>query len=475
VQYGLDPTKNTGADGAAGDPDNDGVANIDEYHNGTHPRGFLKRYFAEGTCNQFFDTRFALGNPNDSAAHVLLTFSDLNGQTSTKAMVLAPRSRATFNARDLQPLVGASFSTVVESDVVVVADRLMTWDPSGYGSSAETAVTTPATLWYFAEGATHGAFDLYYLLQNANTVPAHVSIRYLLPAGQEPIVLHYTVGAHSRFNIKVDDEPGLHATDVSAQITSDVPIIAERAMYFSTPQQAYAGGHASAGVNAPATQWFLAEGATGWFAMYILIGNPSDQAAQVHARYLLIDGTTIEKDYTVAPNSRFNIDVPYQDPRLKSATMSTLITSTNNVPVIVERSMYWPNDGTGWVEGHNAVGLTVTGTKWMLGEGEQGGPSNASTFILVANTSSFGGDMKVTLLFEDGTPEVSRVFTMVPSSRFTVPLDGALAVAQGKRFSTIVESLGPNPMQIVVERAMYSDAQGVTWAAGSSAVATKLQ
>jgi hypothetical protein len=473
VQYGLDPTVATGVDGGAGDPDHDGVANIDEYRQGTHPRGFVKRYFAEGACNQFFDTRFALANPNDTAAHVLLTFSDLAGQTSTKAITIAPRTRATLNARDISTLVGVSFSTVVESDVIVVADRLMTWDPTGYGSSAETAVNSSATLWYFAEGATHGAFDVYYLLQNANASAAHVSVKYLLPGGKAPIVLQYTVAPKSRFNIKVDDEPGLGATDVSAQITSDLPIIAERAMYFSTPQQAYAGGHASAGINAPANQWFLAEGATGYFAMYVLIGNPSDQQAQVHATYLLTDGTKIEKDYVVDPNSRYTIDVTSQDARLHSASVSTLLTST--VPVIVERSMYWPNDGTGWVEGHNAAGLTVTGTKWMLAEGEQGGPSNQATFVLVANTSTFGGDIKVTLLFEDGTAEVSRTFTLLPNSRFNLPLDGTFAVAQGKRFATIVESLGTTPPQIVVERAMYSDANGVFWAAGSSAVATKLQ
>src|SRR5262249_1351235 len=160
----------------------DGVANIDEYRQGTHPRGFVKRYFAEGTCNTFFDTRFALGNPNDTPAHVLLTFSDSFAQTSTKALVIAPRARATINARDIQTLVGASFSTVIESDVVVVADRLMTWDPTGYGSSGETAVSSPSTIWYFAEGATHGYFDLYYLMQNANTTPANVTITYLLPA-----------------------------------------------------------------------------------------------------------------------------------------------------------------------------------------------------------------------------------------------------------------------------------------------------
>ena len=39
----------------------------------------------------------------------------------------------------------------------------------------------------------------------------------------------------------------------------------------------------------------------------------------------------------------------------------------------------------------------------------------------------------------------------------------------------IVESVGGAPVQIVVERAMYSNAGGVRWAAGTNALATKLQ
>ena len=41
--------------------------------------------------------------------------------------------------------------------------------------------------------------------------------------------------------------------------------------------------------------------------------------------------------------------------------------------------------------------------------------------------------------------------------------------------TVVIESIGTNPVQVVVERAMYSDAAGVFWAAGSNAVATKLQ
>ena len=49
----------------------------------------------------------------------------------------------------------------------------MTWG-GGYGSHSETASAAPSTTWFLAEGATHGAFQLFYLLQNPGSTAATV-------------------------------------------------------------------------------------------------------------------------------------------------------------------------------------------------------------------------------------------------------------------------------------------------------------
>ena len=77
------------------------------------------------------------------------------------------------------------------------------------------------------------------------------------------------------------------------------------------------------------------------------------------------------------------------------------VRSTNAVPIIVERAMWWPQPQ--WYEAHNAPGTTVTGTRWALAGGEVGGATSLQTYVLLANTSTFAGQARVTLYFEDGT------------------------------------------------------------------------
>ena len=210
----------------------------------------------------------------------------------------------------------AEFSTVVESDLPLVVDRTMTWDGSGYGSHSETSLAAPALRWYLAEGSTKGSFDLYYLLQNPSlTDDAEVKVTYLLPGGRDPIVEQHTVPANGRYNIHVDDRPGLGDTDVSAvfEVTNGVPVLVERAMYVNDHGRLFDSGHDAAAVTAPAASWFLAEGAThGLFDTFILLSNPNPSPVTARVTYLLEDGRTFTRDAPLPASSRDTIWVNYE-------------------------------------------------------------------------------------------------------------------------------------------------------------------
>jgi hypothetical protein len=471
--FGLDPAN--GADGAL-DPDGDGLTSAQEFATAGHPTGAYKYYFAEGAVNGFMQTRFAVVNLGSERARARLHYQSSDSPNVFEFLL--------FDANTQGFVVPArppnNFATLVESDQPLIMNRQMIWGDSGraqyLGSHMESAIAGPSTKWYLAEGATHGSFDLFYLLQNPTDVEAQVSVEYLRPAPLPPVVKTYPVAPRSRRTIWVDDEgPELAETDVSATITSDQPLVVERAMYYSTPEQSWIAGHDGAGVTAPAPRWFVAEGATGnFFDFYVLIANPGGTDASLTVTYLLSDGgPPITKTYTAAARSRLTIDVKAEHPRLASADVSTIVESTIDAPVVVERALWWPSGN--WYEAHLSAGATATGTKWGFAGETEHRSANSDMYLLIANTSNSAGKATIKILPANVT-NVSEVVVDLPAnSRVTVqtstwfpPL--APNEARGS-FGGIIEADVP----IVVEQANYVHSGGRIWELGSSALATKLQ
>jgi Tol biopolymer transport system component len=462
----------------------------------TPTAGPITRYLAEGATSDFFVTRVGLANVSvTDTASVQLKFQRSDGVEVSVAESIPPRQTRKVTANSVAGLEAAEFATLVESSVPLAIHRSMWWDKArGYGSHVEAAVEAPALTWYLAEGSTNAGFQLFYLIQNPNSAPAAVEVRFLRPAG-DPLVRQFTINAASRFNIWVNTIPELAGTDVSAVITSSnaVPIIVERAMYLDTQGLFFGAGHESAGVTQPATSWFLAEGATGpYFDLFVLLANPGLAPANVRATYLRPDGSTVQKTYTLGPQSRFTVWVDYEDALLADTAVSTAIVA--DVPILVERAMWWPGGFGSWHEAHNSYGAIAPGTLWGLGEGTLNGPpANGQTYVLVANPSSLTARVAVSVLFDDGSPEVTKEFRIVPTSRFNIDVRAEFPEAVGKSFGVAVESLTRQgndctssgagsgstfdcaPVPIVVEQAIYSDAAGASWAAGTNALATRFR
>jgi hypothetical protein len=108
--------------------------------------------------------------------------------------------------------------------------------------------------------------------------------------------------------------------------------------------------------------------------------------------------------------------------------------------------------------------------RWGLAEGRVGLNTGYQTYILLANPNSNEVDVAITFLREDGTTLIKH-FTVAASSRFNVAVGGAdVPEMTNERFSAVVNAAEP----IAVERAMYSDRNGVVWQAGTNATATRL-
>jgi hypothetical protein len=238
-------------------------------------------------------------------------------------------------------------------------------------------------------------------------------------------------------------------------------------MYFGL-SPLWLAGHESAGVIAPSTSWFLAEGATGsYFETFVLLANPNDRPVTATLTFLPAEGAPVIKTKTIPANGRLTVNIEGEDATLASAAVATSVTAP--LPIIVERSQYWPDPAAQWFEAHNSFGLTATATRWGLAEGRVGGPRNAQTYILLANPGTTAAQVNIRILRENGDPLLQTV-EVRPQSRYNFALPGAVPALINENFGALIESNEP----IAVERALYWDVNSVTWAAGSNATGTPL-
>jgi Ca2+-binding RTX toxin-like protein len=427
---------------------------------------------AEGATGGFFDTDILLANPNPSPAPVVITYLKGDGSTITQNLDLPATSRTTIGLDSVAGLQDAEVSTTVTSTnaLPLVVERTMRWDATGYGAHTERATDAPATTWFFAEGS-QGFFETYVLLANPGTAPNDATITFLLENGA-PVVKTFTLAPTSRQTIGTNSIPELANQSFGIVVNFTQPGVAERAMYFSTPgTPIFNAGHESAGVNAPSSAWFLAEGATGsFFTTFVLLANPGTSDATATITFLPATGAAVTKVHTIQAGRRLTLNIATEDASLADAAVATRVTSTQ--PILVERAQYWPSTPDRWYEAHNSFGGTALGTKWGLAEGRVGGPELYQTYILLANADpAQAAQVSITFLRTNGTT-VTKTFTINPSSRFNVHVNGEVPELTNESFGALIEvTSGPG---IFVERALYSDLPGAAFATGTNSLATRL-
>jgi autotransporter-associated beta strand protein len=426
---------------------------------------------SEGATSNFFTTDILLANPNAALAKADIDFLKDDGTTLSTQETLPAMSHKLVRVNDLMP--GATFSTVVHSEnfLRLVVERTMSWDRSGYGAHTEHATEGASTTWYFAEGS-QGFFHTYLLLANPQAAANTATVQYLREA-EAPLTRTYPLAPTSRLTIDAGADPELVNRSFGMIVTFAQPASAERAMYFGTVPL-FDGGHESAGVTAPSTTWFLAEGATGpFFETFLLLANPGDIDATATLTYLPAGGSPIPVTKSVPAHTRVTVNIETESLQLSNAAVSTQVVSTQ--PILVERSQYWPDPAPNWYEAHNSFGVTALATRWGLAEGRVGnvaGVANAQTYILLANPGLVPVNVTITFLRDNGAAPLTKTFTVQPTTRFNVPVGPGTDVPElsNETFGALITSDQP----IAVERAVYWDANGQTWAAGTNATAVQV-
>jgi hypothetical protein len=299
-------------------------------------------YLAEGTTAWGFEEWVLVQNPASGpgdTAHVTLRFMRPDGtEVSPYTLDVGPGRRQSVSLNRVVP--DTDLSVKVESDRPVVAERAMYWNDRG-GGHGSNGVTDPSRTWYLAEGTTAWGFEEWVLVQNPQAAKASVEISFLTTGGQ--VVNHdVELAGNSRFSLNVADVVG--EDDVSTFVYSDIPVVAERAMYWNGRTE----GHACVGSATPANGWCLSEGTTAWgFEEWVLLQNPTDRQVQVTLTCMLPDGSSFDTYYDLSPFSRTSVDMG----QVVGSSDVSVEVRTDGYPVVVERAMYWDYRRGGTVAG----------------------------------------------------------------------------------------------------------------------------
>ena len=175
----------------------------------------------------------------------------------------------------------------------------MRWDATGYGAHTEKATSGPAPKWYFAEGS-QGFFSHVSAARESADDGEHrrrCSTCAKAAGARRAATTCCRLAPHGDRGATIRS---WSITSFGMTVTFDQPGIAERAMYFGDDRRSGRAATNRAGVTAPSTTWFLAEGATGaCFETFVLLANPNREAADVTLTFLPAYGAPASMTRTV--------------------------------------------------------------------------------------------------------------------------------------------------------------------------------
>ncbi|MHB8896579.1 MAG: Vgb family protein [Candidatus Geothermincolia bacterium] len=402
-------------------------------------------YLAEGTTAWGFDEYISIANPNAAAATAIVTYMTDAGAVNGGEVPLPANSQTTVNPRD--KLGDKDFSTMVvcKEGKSIAVDRTMSWTGTGAAASEGhgcVGVTMPNKTWYLAEGSSKWGFECWLLIQNPTSTEAECEVTYMIE-GAAPKTVNKTVPANSRQSFNIADDIG--SEDASIKVDASVPVIPERAMYRNNRRE----GHDSIGTTSPATNYYLAEGTTGWgFTTYVLVQNPNSTACDVTVTYMTPEGPKPQAAFKMDANSRKTIRV---NDVLPGTDLSTRVTGT--LPIIAERAMYW--DAGSGEACHDSIGMAGAHQSFTLPDGET--TNGRETWTLIQNPNASDVTVDVTYMTPAGSGNVTKTVTIPANSRTTFNMLQHSGINGRAAITATCTTAGK---KIMVERAMYWNNRG---------------
>ena len=337
--------------------------------------------FAEGSTLSIFSEYLTLQNTNAVAVPATLAYMTDTGAHPSKTVSLPANSRTTVEVfkgdttstlASCSPsgvgsncgvgpgIAGVSVKVTTPNGQPIVAERPFYVNGFSFGAGSirdghvAFGATAPATQWNFAEGTTLPGFNEYLTLQNpSSTMTANVTLRYIDQSATVS-TRSLSVNPLSRFTVEVfksQSGVGPGVAGVSTHVTSTVPIVAERPMYIYRDFGfgPVAGATDVVGATGLGTLFgFAAASTASGNSDYLTLQNPgTTTTANVGIDYYTVGGK-VTKAVTVNPNTRLTVPVSGTGSGVgpDQVVLGIVVTSTNGVPILVEKPTYSANAST---------------------------------------------------------------------------------------------------------------------------------
>jgi hypothetical protein len=490
TEFRMNSFSATGDDGAAGDPDGDGVSNLDEFKAGTNPREKYVRLFAEGSTGDAQPlttciTVLAINQETPRAGPVRVVFTGDNGRRAEETTF------ATNYPTGVCPMVYAVGDRVVairvESEEPVAVERQITNGfvqgyPANYQlANASLGVQEPSRAWVFADGHTADGLDMFLLLYNPTSAPVTAQLTYVRAPSAVVARASRVLPPGVRTTIWVNqDQPEAVGSDVSVTIAADAGILAERAFRFQAPGRTVPHDSVTRGAWTAATHWYLPDmDSRGPFASSLVVMNPSATPTRVTITSQFPDRAPARVEIALTGGERRELtqrDLPVPP----NVTFGVAIESSDGVGIVAERVASGATASGAWRR--SAIGSTEPGTRWIFPSA--GFLSVNDTDLVVLNVSDTTARVRIRMrnygfeccdnseAFVDVPPRGSLhvpMGTNDPARTIPTNLFGGSLVIDSVSYS------GGTAAPIVVERTTYWDLDGVRHGRAASVIGNQVQ
>jgi hypothetical protein len=467
LSMNLSTARATGGDGPDGDPDRDGVSNLEEFRRGTHATARYVRYFGESSMGdrQHVLPCFYTVQPEqrDGSIRVRLIGDEGREVVTTNVYVLASFRSCPAPLEDY--VAARVVAATVESEFPLAVERTFSYQPDRFSLSmlsSQDALAAPSAEWHFAEGSSGGPVDVFLLAYNPQDAPVRATYTFYRRAGEPPVVVTRTLPPRVRTTLWVDaDEARVADADFAVAIHASQPIFMDRGLRWQPPGRTAPHDAVSRGATAPAGRWYFPHlDGTRQSTEQILLANPGDRPAAVQLRVFQRGRAERMLRVEVGPTTRTAVRAADLG---GDAAVAVIATCTNAVPIVAELAQRGPGSPAGWWE-HVAPGALATSADWVLPNVRGGG---ASYGIAILNPSATDTPIELGGRYPSGTYDrdaIDRVrvrvaageLRVVPSAEYLPgPGRGVPDAFSDRDYAVIVRSVpigGGDPVPVVVAR-----------------------